>query len=393
MTVITESPIGYDPLSRNVQDDPYPYYHRLLDEAPVYHNPDLGIWALSRYFDVQTALRDWKTFSSAEGVNLEPGFTELIGPEILNMDPPRHDLLRRVVRHNFTRSTIGGYENIVRSFAEELLDRLIGAGGGDFATDFSHRLPVLVICKLMGIPLEDEGKVRRLAADMLLYLSGTKEHVETATAAGNELREYFEHLVKARCQLPKDDTISALANAEIDGKPLAPEEIFGMCLIIYLAGNTTTSSLVSNGLYVLASHPSQRALLAADIGAIETGVEELLRFESPVQWSSRVTTCQVELHGTVIPEGARVMMLIGAAHRDAQQWENPNTLNVLRPPKPHLAFAEGVHFCIGAPLARLEGRIAFEIVLSRIPDYQLAGEVERLYISTERGLARLPLSI
>ena len=166
-----------------------------------------------------------------------------------------------------------------------------------------------------------------------------------------------------------------------------------MCLIIYLAGNTTTSSLISNGLYVLACHPSQKALLAANLGEIEGGVEELLRFESPVQWSSRVTTRDIELHGTVIPEGARVMMLIGAAHRDAQQWQEPDKLDVLRDPKPHLAFAEGVHLCIGAPLARLEGQIALKMVLSQIPDYQVAGEVERLHISTERGLARLPLSI
>ena len=389
------TPVNYDPLSQQTQDDPYPYYRRLLSDHPVYRNPEMDFWALSRYDDVRSAFKDWRTFSSAQGVNLEPGFTEIIGPEILNMDPPRHDQLRRLIGHHFTLSNVRSYEPMVREFTSELLSGLIADGGGDFAGGFSQRLPVLTICRLMGIPAEDESAMRKMAHEMLLVLSGSDEFVAEATAAGEELRAYFARLVEDRRLSPRDDVVSSLANGTIDGEALPDEEIFGMCLIVYLAGNTTTSALISNGLYCLAKHPEQRERLAArpDSEAIENAVEEMLRYESPVQWSSRVTTKEVELHGEAVQAGERVMLLIGAAQRDPREWENPDELDVFREPQRLLAFGDGVHRCVGAPLARLEGRVAFEEIFRRIPDYELAGEAERLYISTERGLARLPLSV
>ncbi len=387
--------MNYDPLSPQTQDDPYPYYRRLLSDHPLYRNPKMGFWALSRYDDVRSAFKDWRTFSSAGGVNLEPGFTELIGPEILNMDPPRHDQLRRLIGHHFTLSNVRSYEPMVREFASKLLSDLIADGGGDFAGDFSQRLPVLTICRLMGIPAEDEPAVRSMAHDMLLILSGSDEFAVEAAAGGEELRSYFAKLVEDRRLVPSGDVVSSLANGKIDGDPLPDEEIFGMCLIVYLAGNTTTSALISNGLYCLARHPDQKERLAAspDPEAIENAVEELLRYESPVQWSSRVTTREVELHGEAVPAGERVMLLIGAAQRDPREWENPDELDVLRQPQRLLAFGDGVHRCVGAPLARLEGRVAFEEIFRRTPHYELAGEVQRLHISTERGLERLPLSV
>ena len=390
---VRSDPVAYDPLAREVQEDPYPYYRRLLADYPLYHNAERDIWALSRYEDLRGALKDWQTFSSGDGVNLEPGFTETIGPEILNMDPPRHDQLRRLVGHHFSNSTVRAYEPMVRSFAHELVDGLRADGGGDFAGDFSQRLPVLVICRLMGIPLSDEATVRQLAHDMLLALSGSDEFDDVSAAAADELRGYLGELVAARRRSPADDVISSLANGEIDGEPIGSDEVFGMCLIIYLAGNTTTSSLVSNGLYLLAQHPEQQARLAASPGAIPDAIEELLRYESPVQWTSRTTTTDVEMYGEVVPAGSRVMMLLGAAHRDPRAFDDPDTFDVFRLPGRHLGFGDGVHRCVGAPLARLEGRVALEVIFERVPKFRLTGAVERLYISTERGLARLPLAV
>ena len=385
--------MGYDPLAPHVQDDPYPYYRQLLADHPLYYSPARDVWALCRYGDLRPALKDWETFSSAQGVNIEPGFTETIGPEILNMDPPRHDRLRRLVSHHFSNKSVGAYEPMVRAFAHELIDGLCADGGGDFAADFSQRLPVLVICRLMGIPLSDEATVRQLAHNMLLALSGTDEFADVSNAAATELRRYFAELVTDRRRSPRHDVISSLANGEIDGEPIDAAEMFGMCLIVYLAGNTTTSSLVSNGLYLLAQHPEQQARLGETPDAVPNAVEELLRYESPVQWTSRITTRHLELHGREVPAGSRVMMLLGAAHRDPRVFDDPDTFDVFRRPRRHLGFGDGVHRCVGAPLARLEGRVALEVIFERVPHFRLAGEVERLHISTERGLARLPLAV
>jgi cytochrome P450 len=384
-------PPHYDPTTRGCQEDPYPIYRELLDRHPVYHNTQRGFWALSRFDDVQDALRDWRAFSNAEGVNLE-AFGEIVGPEMLNMDPPRHDVLRSVVHRAFTPAAIAALEQSIGARVHQLLDPLLEDGRGDMAQEFSMRLPVLVICDLLGIPASDVAEVQRKGAAMLVREAGAVEIPAVARAAGAELREYFSGLCAERQTHPQEDLIGLLAQARPDGEPLSQEELLGMCMILYSAGNTTTSSLISNGLWVLACHPSERARLARDLSRLPIAVEELLRFESPVQYTSRVTTRPVELHGRTIAAGERVVMVIGAANRDGARWDNPDVLDVLRPVKRNLAFGEGIHFCIGAHLARLEARKAFEAVLTAAPEYDVTEPPVRLYFSPERGLAQLQVT-
>lgn len=386
-----QAPPVYDPLSLECQDDPYPVYRELLESCPVYRNDVRGFWALSRFDDVQAALRDWETFSNARGVNLE-NFSEITGPEMLNMDPPRHDALRSVIHHAFTPSAIKALEHLIRERASVLLRPLVERGGGDLAREFSQQLPVMVICRLLGIPDDELPDVQRMATSMLRREAGSSDIPPEALEAGVEFRSYFSRICSARKSSPRDDLITVLAHAQPDGEPLSRDELIGMCVILYSAGNTTTSSLISNGLWVLSQFPSQRAELARSTKALPGAIEELLRFESPVQYTSRVTTRPTELHGQVIPEGDRVVMILGAANRDQRRWNDPDTLDLFRPVKRNLAFGEGKHYCIGAHLARLEARVALDMILAHAPRYEVVGPVERVYFSPERGLARLDVS-
>lgn len=378
----------YDPTRRSCQEDPYPIYRVLLQHHPLYRNQERGFWALSRFDDVQAALRDWRTFSNAEGVNLE-AFGEILGPEMLNMDPPRHGVLRSFVHRAFTPASIATLEQSIDARIQELLQPLLEAGQGDLAQEFSMRLPVLVICDLLGIPCADVAEVQRLGAAMLIRDPDSVEIPAVARAAGTELRDYFAALCAERRARPGPDLISRLTVARPDGESLAQDELLGMCMILYSAGNTTTSSLISNGLWVLCRHPDERTRLVRDLRQLPTAVEELLRFESPVQYTSRVATRSVALHGQTVEKGERVVMVIGAANRDRARWEDPDSLDVLRPVRRNLAFGEGIHFCIGAHLARLEAQRAFRAVLAAAPEFDVTTPPERLYFSPERGLAHL----
>jgi cytochrome P450 len=383
-------PPVYDPFSRAAQIDPYPIYRALLEDVPVYRNRERDFWAVSRFADVQGAFRDWKAFSSAGGVTVDE-LLALTGPSFLTMDPPRHELLREIVREPFRPKAVAALAACVGAHARRLLDGL-EADRVDVTAAFARRLPVLVICELLGLPTRDEPVLKTWSVALLERAPDDDRTPAAARSAAASMRAYFEeHLAKRRSR-GGDDLLSHLVSGRVDGEPLPHEELVGACFLLFEAGNTTTTSLLANALLALAEHPEERARLARDPASVETAVEEILRFESPVQNMGRIATRDVTLHGTTIPAGSRVLLLIGAANRDPRIWANPDRLDLMREPRRNLAFGDGIHHCIGAPLARLEARVGLNAVLERFPEYELV-ECERSQDVTQRNLRRLVLDL
>jgi len=384
------SPVVYDPL--RLYDDPYPVYRELRDTAPVYRNAERGLWVLSRYADVQAAAGDWRTFTNGRGVDVDvEDFT--FGPgDLLDMDPPRHDELRKILRDTFTPKAVRALEPVVAAKVDELLDGLVERGRGDFASEFARRLPFTVICELWGIPREDHDLLEDWFVRMVERAPEEMAVQDDVWVAGEEMRAYIDAAVRDRERRPRGDLLSTIAAAVADGRMTA-EEVVGMTRILLVAGIHTTETLIANSLHLLAPLPDERRALAQDPSLIPVAIEELLRYESPVQWLARATTADVELHGAVIPAGERVVLLWAAANRDERHFADPDTLDLRRSPNTHMAFGQGIHFCIGAPLARLEARIAFAKLFARIPEYRVAGPVERMFTRQERGISRLPVEL
>jgi len=377
--------VEYDPFL--FYEDPYPIYRGLRDEAPVYLNPERRLWVLSRFDDVQRAGRDWRTFSSAEGVDIDDS---RLGPgSFLDADPPRHDELRKLLHADFSPAALRRLEPLIAAKVDALVSALLERGSVDLVDELARRLPVSVVCDLLGAPAEDHPQLEAWYAGMLHREPGRPEVTETAERATREMRDYIVAAVTERMAAPRDDLFSTIAAAHSEGR-LTMEEVDGMCRLLLLAGVHTTSSLIANTLMLLEDRPGDRRALGADPARIPTAVEELLRFLAPVQSGARVTTAEVELHGTVILHGERVLLLWASANRDERRYPDPDTLDLRRTPLRNVAFGEGIHFCLGAPLARLESRIAFEALFTRIPEYEIVGPVERHFTFLERGIARLP---
>jgi cytochrome P450 len=384
-----ESPPVYDPFSAAIQQDPYPAYDWLLAEAPVYHNERQGFWALTRFADVHDATCDWRRFSSAAGVRVDD-LLALAGPSFITMDPPRHDVLRAIVRPAFQPRTVAQLEPIIAAKAQALLAELPDGAAVDLAAHFAKRLPALVICELMGLPESDAMTLKAWADDMLQPAGEAGPSTTAARTAAQNLRDYFGDQLARRRREPGDDLIGRLVSADLP-EPLTADEEIGMCNLLFEAGNSTTTSLIGNGILALARHPGQRDWLAEHPDAMPAAVEELLRYDSPVQNDVRMTTEEVELHGTRIPAGAVVILVLGAANRDPGVWPSPGELQLEREQKRNLAFGAGIHHCVGAPLARLEGRVALRMLLTVMPRFEVL-DSERLPDVTLRMLKRLTVS-
>jgi cytochrome P450 len=385
----------YDPFSRAQREDPHPLYRELRGSCPVYHNEAMDFWALFRFEDVRDASRDWRTFTSTSGSFLEDelqAMREFMPPEgkFQDMDPPRCGELRRVVRDRFSPATISKDEPWIRSVVTELIDQFVDRGRADLATELAEPLPVRVISDMLGISRADQRSVSQWCHVMFERKSdGTA--TEQAYEAGYAIREYFEAMTEDRRAEPRPDLMTRIARAAVDGVPLTDDEILGMTLLIYAAGNETTSMLIGNALWLLDEHPDERERLRADPAAIPAALEEILRFEAPVSQQARMTTRDVEIQGVTIPKGQKVLLMYGSANRDEETFERSEEFEPARGAERHLAFGEGIHFCLGAPLARLEARIALEEILTRLPRYKVSGPIEWARATVLRGPVRLPV--
>ena len=367
-----------NPFSYEFHEDPYPTYRWLRDHAPLYYNADLEFYALSRFRDVLAASQDWRTYSSAEGTTVERMSPEMFEatPMMIFMDPPRHDRLRKLVSTVFTPRRIAELEPFIRENAVRLLDALHERGGGDFVKDFSALLPMEVIFTMLGVPQADRRQLRGWMDLALERDRDTPTIPSRAIDALMQLSRYWYELLVVLRRDPNDGLISALLTVEVetdDGGTtrLSDGEVIGFCALLGAAGNETVTKLLANAAVLFARHPSEYAKILAEPSRIANAVEEVLRHAAPSQYQGRTVTRAVEWYGHTVPQGARILLLTGSANRDEREFPDPDRFDIDRPIPVAFGFGHGVHFCLGASLARLESRVALEEFTRRFPDYRI----------------------
>jgi cytochrome P450 len=390
--------VYWDPYDTEIDIDPHAVWRRMRDEAPVYRNDTYDFWALSRFDDILAASKDSVRLLSGYGTTLELMTPEPKDPGIiLTMDPPEHDQLRRLVSRAFTVGRVEGLEASIRQICANLLDPLVGSGGFDYVGDFGAIVPSLVIATLLGVPLSEREWVRGLIDTVFHLEPGVGMFNETSKRASVELKGYLSDLLDERRAHPADDLFSQLVQAEIteDGRTRRLEHdeavLFGYLLVS--AGTETTGRLLSWAALLLAEHPSQRAELADDPSLVRGAVEELLRFEPPSPVQARFVAQDVEFNGVTIPAGSRLELITGSAGRDERRYEHPDRFDIHRVDT-HLSFGFGIHFCLGAALARLEGRVALEETLKRFPTWEVDRDrAVQAHTSTVRGYSNVPITL
>ncbi len=384
-TAVTPRSLGFDPADPAFIADPYPVYRRLREEHPILWNPDTDQWLVSRHADVNRLLRDRRVgrtylhqathaeFGRPEPPASHAPFHELNDAGMLDLEPPDHTRLRRLVLRAFTPRTVEAMRGRVQAIVDGLIDDLAGAGEIDLIADYVEPLPVTVIAELLGVPAADRHLLRPWSADFcLMYeIDPSEESARKAVAASVAFGAYLRDLLADRLRRPGDDLISALAAVVDDGDTLTETELIATCVLLLNAGHEASVNGAGNGWWSLFRHPAALARLRAEPSLMDTAIEELLRFDTPSTLFERWVLEPVEVGGVDLPRGAEIALLFGSANRDATVFERPDDLDLARDPNPYLSFGAGIHYCLGAPLAKLELGVAFETMLRRMPGLEL----------------------
>ncbi len=388
--------VYYDPYDVDINADPYPTYRRLRDEAPIYHNEEHDFWVLSRHGDVEKALRNWQTFSSTRsdildiiraGIELPPGV-------ILFEDPPVHTMHRGLLSRVFTPRRMAALEDQVRQYCIACLDPLVGSSGFDIVTELATLLPIRVIGMLLGIPEQDQVAVRNKTDDNLRTVPGQPMAIKEEEVASGAM---FEDYIDWRAEHPSDDLMTQLLNAEFEDetgetRTLTRQEVSTYTAVLAGAGNETTGRLIGWLAKVLAEHPDQRRAVVEDRSLIPSVIDETLRFEPTGHATARYVMHDVDYYGTTVPAGSPILLQLAAANRDGRRYPNADAYDIERDDIQHLTFGYGLHYCLGANLARLEGRVALDELLNRFPQWDVDYDgMELASTTTVRGWQHMPI--
>jgi cytochrome P450 len=389
MAPITE----YSPFVPAVKEDPYPYYAWLRERHPVYYHDKLGFYVLSRYADVEAAARATDVFSSAQGIGPERAPVAMM----IAKDPPDHSRLRKLVSKAFTPKMVEQLAPRIQEIVDELLDAALPRGAFDLVQDFAYPLPVIMIAEMLGVEPERREEFKRWSDAAIHVTAGGAQYGDMATymQSWQEFKAYFSQIIEERRRSPRNDLVSALVQAQDERDALTLNEILNFCFLLLVAGNETTTNLITNGALALYTHEEQRLKLRGQPQLIQNAIEEILRYDGPIQGVFRTTTRDVEVRGTTIAAQSKVLLLWAAANRDPEVFPDPDRFDIERTPNEHMAFGRGIHFCLGAPLARLEARIATQTILRRTkvtrPDPD--GVPKRVDNALFRGLKRFPVVV
>ena len=395
-TTLDAPGVYYDPYDVDINADPYPVYERLREEAPIYHNDRYDFWMLTRHDDVQKALVNWQTFSSTRSDILDviKAGVEVPRGVILFEDPPEHTMHRGLMSRVFTPRRMAELEDQVRDFCVRCLDPLVGSSGFDIIAELASMLPMRVIGMLLGIPEEDQIVVRDRNDAHLRTEPGKPMAVREDRVVRSDL---FEEYIDWRADHPSDDLMTVLLNAEFEDehgetRTLTRQEVSTYTAVLAGAGNETTGRLIGWLAKLLAEHPDQRREVVEDRSLVDAVIDEALRFEPTGHSVARYVMHDVDYYGTTVPEGAAILLNVGAANRDPRRYTDPDVFDIHRPDIQHLTFGYGLHYCLGANLARLEGRVALDELLTRFPEWEVDYDgLELAPTSTVRGWQRMPI--